>query len=257
METVQSLTEPYGAFLIHPLPVGPGVCATCRAATVDRHIHMQCRACRQPAESAPALIADAVVPVSIAVGHERFATDLWRYKEPLDGEEKLVAQLRLAAVLWRFLTAHEHCVAIAAGAEAFGLVTTVPSTGGRRRHPFARIVSDLVGVTRERYAELLIADPAVPADRNMHADRYLALDGRHAAEVAGADVLLLDDTWTRGGRAQSAAVTLKKAGAAHVAIVVLGRHFDPRYPANARYLEQARKRPFTWEECCAHPAGLW
>ncbi len=255
METVQSLTDPYGTCLIHPLPVGPGVCATCRAANADGHI--QCRACRQAAESAPAHIADAVVPVSIAVRHERLATDLWRYKEPLDGEEKQVAQLRLAAVLWRFLAAHEHCVATAADTESFELVTTVPSTGGRRRHPFARIVGDLVAVTRERYAELLIADPAVPADRNLHADRYLTLDGRHASDVAGADILLLDDTWTRGGRAQSAAVALKKAGAAHVAIVVLGRHFDPQYPANAHYLEQARNKPFTWEECCAHPAGLW
>jgi hypothetical protein len=74
METVQSPTEPYGAYLIHPLPAGPGVCATCRAAISERQ--MQCHACRQAAESAPAHIADAVVPISIAVGHERLATDL-------------------------------------------------------------------------------------------------------------------------------------------------------------------------------------
>jgi predicted amidophosphoribosyltransferase len=255
METVQSPTDPYGTTLIHPLPVGPGVCATCRAATADRNTW--CRACHQAAESAPANIADAVVPVSIAVRHERFATDLWRYKELRDGEEKHVAQRRLAAVLWRFLEAHERCVAAAADAESFGLVTTVPSTGGRRQHPFARIVGDLVDVTRDRYAELLIADPAVPADRDVHQNRYLALDGQHAAAVAGADVLLLDDTWTRGGRAQSAAVALKKAGAARVAIVVLGRHFDPGYPANADYLAQARSRPFSWDKCCVHPTGLW
>jgi hypothetical protein len=37
-------------------------------------------------------------------------------------------------------------------------------------------------------------------------------------------VLLLDDTWTSGGTAQSAAVALKRAGARSVAVVVAGRH---------------------------------
>jgi orotate phosphoribosyltransferase len=42
--------------------------------------------------------------------------------------------------------------------------------------------------------------------------------------LTGAVILLLDDTWTSGGTAQSAAVTLKRAGARSVAVVVLGRH---------------------------------
>ncbi len=42
--------------------------------------------------------------------------------------------------------------------------------------------------------------------------------------LTGASVLLLDDTWTSGGTAQSAAVALKRAGARSVAAVVLGRH---------------------------------
>jgi orotate phosphoribosyltransferase len=42
--------------------------------------------------------------------------------------------------------------------------------------------------------------------------------------LTGASILLLDDTWTSGGTAQSAAVALKRAGARSVAVVVLGRH---------------------------------
>jgi hypothetical protein len=45
--------------------------------------------------------------------------------------------------------------------------------------------------------------------------------------LTGAAVLLLDDTWTSGGTAQSAAVALKRAGARSVAVVVLGRHLPP------------------------------
>lgn len=36
-------------------------------------------------------------------------------------------------------------------------------------------------------------------------------------------VLLIDDTWTSGGHALSAALSLKKAGAKHVSILVLAR----------------------------------
>jgi adenine/guanine phosphoribosyltransferase-like PRPP-binding protein len=54
-------------------------------------------------------------------------------------------------------------------------------------------------------------------------------------------VLLLDDTWTSGGTAQSAAVALKRAGARSVTVVVVGRHL----PAitNAGGEERARPAP--------------
>lgn len=56
-----------------------------------------------------------------------------------------------------------------------------------------------------------------------------------SAELAGLDILLVDDTWVSGASAQSAAATLKRAGAARVAIVVLGRHVDPADPRTADF----------------------
>src|SRR4029077_4491488 len=52
---------------------------------------------------------------------------------------------------------------------------------------------------------------------------------RFSAERSGpgGSVLLLDDSWVSGASAQSAAAALKRAGARHVAVVVLGRHADP------------------------------
>jgi predicted amidophosphoribosyltransferase len=44
-------------------------------------------------------------------------------------------------------------------------------------------------------------------------------------------VLLIDDTWTTGN-AQSTALALRAAGAAKVAAVVIGRHFDRRFRAS-------------------------
>jgi len=61
-----------------------------------------------------------------------------------------------------------------------------------------------------------------PWARSLDAGRFRAGPG-----TMGADVLLLDDTWASGASAQSAAVTLKQAGAAAVAVVVIGRHVCP------------------------------
>ena len=59
---------------------------------------------------------------------------------------------------------------------------------------------------------------------------------RVGGAVAGADVLLVDDTWVSGGSAQSAATALKLAGARRVAVIVLGRHVDPADPRSSALL---------------------
>jgi adenine/guanine phosphoribosyltransferase-like PRPP-binding protein len=63
-------------------------------------------------------------------------------------------------------------------------------------------------------------------------------------------VLLVDDTWTTGGRAQSVAIALREAGAAQVAVVVIGRHFDRAFGTGEAYYERARSLEFTWDRCC-------
>jgi hypothetical protein len=59
---------------------------------------------------------------------------------------------------------------------------------------------------------------------------------RVASPVAGADVLVVDDTWVSGGSAQSVAAALKRSGARRVAIVVLGRHVNPADPRAGKFL---------------------
>jgi hypothetical protein len=56
--------------------------------------------------------------------------------------------------------------------------------------------------------------------------------------LTGQEVLLLDDTWTSGGTAQSAVVALKRAGARSVAVVVAGRHL-PAITGSGRVLGAA------------------
>lgn len=68
--------------------------------------------------------------------------------------------------------------------------------------------------------------------------------------------MLIDDQWTSGGHAQSAATALKLAGSEPVAVVSLGRHFDRR-PDREDYREAAENcyraahtQGWSWTACC-------
>jgi orotate phosphoribosyltransferase len=65
-------------------------------------------------------------------------------------------------------------------------------------------------------------------------------------------VLLVDDTWTTGANAQSAAAALKRAGAGAVAAVVIGRHVNRDWNDNDRRLRQI-PTPFDWSRCMFCP----
>jgi hypothetical protein len=72
----------------------------------------------------------------------------------------------------------------------------------------------------------------------------------------GEPVLLIDDMWTTGASAQSAAAALKEAGAGVVAALVVGRHVNRDWGRNDRHL-RALPAPHDWDLCplCAPETG--
>lgn len=237
---------------------------------------MYCRTCRGPVQAGFArcyqcdlahsrcagLLADVVAPVAYAVKGGRLAGDLWRYKSGAPGAAE--AGARLAAMLARYLRQHGTQVWRAAGMAADpGLAAVVPSGQGRPGpHPLLGIVASCVDVpivplsaapgaaARSRGLAdgvaagwLTTGAPVVAAACVPVAPAPGVPGGRAiAGPVAGADVLLVDDTWVSGGSAQSAAVALKAAGARRVALVVIGRHVDPAQPRSAEFLRALRVR---------------
>lgn len=235
MPGVGELTAVYTNFLLAPRP-GPDVCGTCFNFTRG---YARCYACTQN-ESHAAVVA----PISYSVGHEQLHHALAQYKR-LTGNIARRLTVELAAVLWRHLAQHERCIADAAGVAQFELVTTVPS-GDRRRdehHPLRRIVGELAGPTRERYERLLVRTDATAPPRGFSRDKFAA-----ARSLSGQPVLLIDDTWTTGASAQSAAAALKRAGAGPVAVVVIGRHLNREWHENDRRL-RGITQPFDWTRC--------
>jgi predicted amidophosphoribosyltransferase len=248
--TVAELSEPYRNHLIPVLPAGRGVCAVCRReAQPGFRLCVQCNAARNAFRQG---LADVVVPIALAVKHEQLAHELWHYKYDVDPGVRARLGTRLAAVLWRFLAGHETHVAEAAKAAVFDIVTTVPGTRERAgQHPLEHIVGTIVGQTRDRYEPLLARPPRGAAPSHvLTANRYRAMRTLRDAPA----VLLIDDTWTSGGNAQSAALALRAAGAARVAVVVIGRHFDRAFGSCETYYQQAKAATFSWDSCCLEPA---
>jgi predicted amidophosphoribosyltransferase len=238
MPTVAELTELYGNFMLSPR-AGPGVCEVCFTFTEG---HARCFVCGQRNSS-----LDAVAPISYSVAGGQLHHTLAGYKR-LDRDLARRLEVELAAVLWRFLERHEPCIARGAAATAFDLVTTVPSSSRERdtSHPLRRIVGELARPTRDRYERLLTRSQVEVAERTFDPRKYEV-----ARPLTGESVLLIDDTWTTGSGAQSAAAALRGAGAGPVAAVVIGRHVKRGWRENERRLH-ALARPFDWSSCPWH-----
>jgi predicted amidophosphoribosyltransferase len=238
--TVAELSAPYTNFMLNPLaPSAPDVCDICTTFTEG---FGTCYPCGHQAR-----FADAVLPISYSVALGQLHHALQTYKR---GYRTVAGQfqLQLAAVLWRFLAEHETCLARRAGVSQFDVVTTVPSSSQERDeiHPLRRIVGEIVAPTRDRYRRLLMRSGTPVAERVVDPGKY-----NPTQELDGKTVLLIDDTWTTGANAQSAAGGLKTAGAEAVAVLAIGRHVNPEFAANKGRLA-ALARPFDWDHCAVH-----
>ncbi len=248
MATVAEITARYENFLLPVLTPRDGVCETCKRSIVSGWT--QCYQCRGHV-SLP-YRADVVVPVALAVKGEQWTYELSSYKNSWRDSVRGALAVGIGAVLWRWLESHESCISERIGVDDFPLVTAVPSTRGREHHPLPRILTQVVKPISDRYADLLLPNPDYPPGcRDARADRYYLDEPLH-----GEPTLLIDDQWTSGGHAQSAACALKAAGSGPVAVVALGRHFDRRperddhREAAEAYYRAAHTQGWSWNVCC-------
>jgi len=235
MPSVTELSALYTNFMVGPRP-GPDTCERCFNFTRGFE---NCYACDH---NEPWLAATA--PISYSVACEQLHHALRLYKR-IGGAAGRRLTLELASVLWRFLDAHEQCVATAVGTDRFELITTVASSDQRQdeHHPLRAIVGEIVTPTRNRYERLLRRSPADVQPRTFDPEKFAA-----TRPLDGEPVLLIDDTWTTGASAQSAAAALKRAGAGPVATVVIGRHVNREWYENDRRLRGITS-PFDWDRC--------
>jgi hypothetical protein len=79
-----------------------------------------------------------------------------------------------------------------------------------------------------------VAAARAPHPRDINPDHFRT-DARLPED---SHALLIDDTWAGGGHAQSAALALRRAGAAHVSVLVVARWIKEDFGGNARFLRE-------------------
>jgi hypothetical protein len=245
--TVDEVAAPYANFLVRVPPTGPGVCRICHTVVGP---FPTCFQCHEGVRVLGNATADLTAFVSMAPRSEQLAHLLLAYKRPtVRDEDRQLMTVGLAAVLWKWLGLHEGCLTTHLRIDSFDLTTSVPSARGRQNHPLRDVVAGIVSHTEERYEDLLaLARTDLPA--HVHADDRF----RATRSLGGARVLVIEDTWTMGANPQSASAALKAAGAATVAVVAIGRWFNPAFNptgANAEeWLAEHRKPGWDWSRCC-------
>lgn len=219
--------------LTAPQAGAAGLCRVCRDPSARSRT--RCFQCELHGQCGEGSLADVVLPVVFAPKGSPIATYLWQYKSASAPAEATAAGEVLLALLLVFLRDHGACGWRAAGFGRPSHVAVVPTASARPGvHPLRKLIAPYLGWP---WAELA----ARPDQRERDLD-----PGRFAAApVPGARVLLVDDTWTTGASAQSAAMALRRAGARSIATVVIGRHVG-------RGARDLAAMPFRMESCAAH-----
>ena len=199
-----------------------------------------CRVCATPAGGYPlcwrcgdhqafSLLADLVVPLAYAIDGTESAAVVRNYKNhPLRRERERCGSI-VGEVLRLGMSLHERCLVAVVGQPVFACVVIPSMTSRFGVHPMMSIAESL-GLVGD-----VVLRPALDArcDRVVDAEKFVvegAVTGRH--------VLVLDDVWTTGSNAQSAALALRRAGAAAVSVMLIARWLNPRHPLSPRFIRE-------------------
>lgn len=213
---------------------------TCRVCTAPVDGFYFCWRCRQHRQIAGA--ADVVAPLCYAVAGTPSADLVCDYKNHpartvRDRHAGLIAELVRDGV-----DRHQRCLERHVGLPVSCRLAIPSLTGRPGRHPFTEalqafnLLSDEVALT-----------PAADATctRAVH-DKFVV---PQTVSLRGQHVLILDDVWTTGSNAQSAAVAVHRAGAAAVSVMVVGRWLNPAHQLTADFIATRLDRAYDRDRC--------
>ena len=234
-----ALVASAGGYLRNPVRQELLTCAVCATPVTGFRLCYQCQRRRGRAG-----LADATGFLAYAVAGRQSGYVMQGYKaRPLVPEHRTIVTLLVLLGLAR----HAGCAGLAgctgpAGGTGRASVpvthwATVPSLPARPgEHPLHAIVSRLAPGAEVALA----AADEVEYSRDLDPGHFRAA----APLPAGAHVLLVDDTWARGGHAQSAALALRAAGAARISVLVAARWINEDYGGNAAFLRGLSDRDY-------------
>lgn len=234
-----TLVSRAGGYLRNPIRLSNVTCAVCTTPCPGYTLCAPCH--RHRGLGLP--LADAVAPLTYAVAGRQSGYVMRGYKaqSPVQEHQQVVLLLCFLA-----FSTHIACASAVVGAPVthWATVPSLPARPGE--HPLHRLVSGFLPANEVT----LTAAPQVSNPRDVDQNHFSV-----AAQLSpDSHVLLLDDTWTSGGHAQSAALALRKAGAGHISILVVARWVREDYGDNAHFLRELpdynpRVCPWTGNGC--------
>ena len=238
-----ALVASAGGYLRNPVRQELLTCAVCAMPVTGFRLCYQCQRRRGRAG-----LADATAFLAYAVAGRQSGYVMQGYKaRPPVPEHRTIVTLLVLLGLAR----HAGC----AGRASVPVThwATVPSLPARPgEHPLHAIVSRLALGSEV----VLAAADEVEYSRDLDPGHFRAA----APLPTGAHVLLVDDTWTRGGHAQSAALALRAAGAARISVLVAARWINEDFGGNAAFLRGLSGRDYDpaicpWTGAACPPRG--
>jgi hypothetical protein len=242
----QQLVRRAGGYLRNPIRESGATCGVCTTPVdgFDR-----CFVCQSAYDATPGL-ADLVIPLTYGIAGAQSGFLLRAYKDNPDARVRQQQGRVINWLLYLAILVHEGCIGRGVGVEVSRRLA-VPSIRGRVGvHPFD-VIARQMNATRE--SSRLAVSQVDMGERIVSVDSF-ALDPE--TDLAGQHVLILDDTWTTGASAQSAVLAARRAGAAAVSVLVVGRWLRPEFGHNAQFIKKRLARdydpwicPVTGAEC--------
>jgi len=232
------LTSAAGGYLSNVVRDAGHTCSICTGPVGG---YPTCWRCSQTASVDG--VADLVVPLTYAVGGSQSAAMLRHYKDDPHPGTRFQHLRIINWLLYVGIALHRPCIE-AVAEQPVTCRLAIPSLRGRSGlHPFVALARDMAATDP---SPQLIAAPQATEDRIINAQQFRLMP---SADLTGQHVLILDDTWTTGSRAQSAALTLRRAGARWISVLVVGRWLDPDFAGNAPLLQAMGSRDYEPRRC--------
>lgn len=176
--------------------------------------------------------------VSYGWDNSQSATVMYGYKDAVGNRQ---AQRLVNVMLFYALREHLGCATDPQYGQP-AMWATVPSLR-QRGHP--QVLHTMTASLLRNMPEAQMSPSTdVRSPRSLRPENFVV-----ASSVVGVHVLLVDDTWTSGGHAESAAVALKRAGAARVTLLVLARWLDPRRGRTEKFISAELTQDFDPDLC--------
>ena len=244
-QLTKALVSRAGGYLRNPVRQDRVTCTVCTTPVDEYRRCFQCNS-----QAVYTGLADATAFLTYAVGGQQSGYVMRGYKaqRPVNEHVSIVIMLVLLA-----LSIHEHCPAALGGTLVthWATVPCLPAKPGE--HPLHQIISRAGPGAEIRLTPAInVQHPRDVSPAHFSAENQLP---------PGSHVLLVDDTWARGGHAQSAALTLHQAGARRVSLLVVACWIKEDFGDNANFLRKLSGSdynpaicPWTGGDCPSSPA---